>query len=56
VDELARGLTTLLAEDELRARLSARCREIAETEFSVDLQVQRYAGLYEELLDGSAAR
>jgi glycosyltransferase involved in cell wall biosynthesis len=56
VDELARGLTTLLGDDELRARLSARCREIAETEFSVDLQVQRYAGLYEELLDGSAAR
>jgi glycosyltransferase involved in cell wall biosynthesis len=56
VDELARGLTTLLGDEELLARLSARCREVAETEFSVDLQVQRYAGLYEELLDGTPAR
>jgi glycosyltransferase involved in cell wall biosynthesis len=56
VDDLARGLTTLLGDEELLARLSVRCREIAETEFSVDLQVQRYAGLYEELLDGSPAR
>jgi glycosyltransferase involved in cell wall biosynthesis len=56
VDDLARGLTTLLADEQLLARLSARCREVAETEFSVDLQVQRYAGLYEELLDGSPAR
>jgi glycosyltransferase involved in cell wall biosynthesis len=56
VDGLARGLTTLLGDEELLARLSARCREVAETEFSVDLQVQRYAGLYEELLDGSPTR
>ncbi len=56
IDDLARGLTTLLGDEELLARLSVRCREIAETEFSVDLQVQRYAGLYEELLDGSPAR
>jgi glycosyltransferase involved in cell wall biosynthesis len=56
VDDLAGGLTTLLGDEELLARLSARCREVAETEFSVDLQVQRYAGLYEELLDGSPAR
>jgi glycosyltransferase involved in cell wall biosynthesis len=55
VDDLARGLTTLLGDEELLARLSARCRDVAETEFSVDLQVQRYAGLYEELLDGSPA-
>jgi glycosyltransferase involved in cell wall biosynthesis len=56
VDGLARGLTTLLGDEELLARLSARCRDVAETEFSVDLQVQRYAGLYEELLDGSPTR
>jgi glycosyltransferase involved in cell wall biosynthesis len=56
IDELARALTTLLGDEDLLARLSARCREVAETEFSVDLQVQRYAGLYEELLDGAAAR
>jgi glycosyltransferase involved in cell wall biosynthesis len=56
VDGLASGLTTLLGDEQLLARLSARCREVAETEFSVDRQVERYAGLYEELLDGSPAR
>jgi glycosyltransferase involved in cell wall biosynthesis len=56
VDGLASGLTTLLGDEQLLARLSARCREVAETEFSVDRQVERYAGLYEELLDGSPTR
>jgi glycosyltransferase involved in cell wall biosynthesis len=52
---LAGGLTTLLGDSELRARLARRCREIAESEFSVDLQVDRYVGLYEELLDAEQA-
>jgi glycosyltransferase involved in cell wall biosynthesis len=56
VDELARGLTTLLGDSELRERLSRRCREVAETEFAVDVQVQRYAALYEELVAEPAAR
>jgi glycosyltransferase involved in cell wall biosynthesis len=55
VDDLAGGLTTLLGDPELRARLARRCREIAESEFSVDLQVDRYVGLYEELLDAEQA-
>jgi glycosyltransferase involved in cell wall biosynthesis len=50
VDELARGLETLLADDELLARLSRRCREVAEQEYSVELQVKRYVDLYEEVL------
>jgi len=56
VDDLARGLTTLLGDSELLARLSHRCREVAETEFAVQQQVERYASLYEELAVGAPAR
>ena len=56
VDGLAQGLTTLLGDDELLARLSRRCREVAETEFSVDVQVERYSSLYEEVRAEPAAR
>jgi glycosyltransferase involved in cell wall biosynthesis len=49
VEDFAQGLTTLLGDEELLARLSRRCREVAETEFAVDRQVERYASLYEEL-------
>jgi len=47
VDELAKGLRTLLSDGELLERLSRRCREVAEREYSVDLQVRRYVDLYE---------
>jgi glycosyltransferase involved in cell wall biosynthesis len=56
VDDLARGLTTLLGDSELLARLSRRCREVAETEFAVQQQVERYSALYEELAVGPPAR
>ena len=56
VDDLARGLTTLLGDSELLGKLSRRCREVAETEFAVDVQVERYAALYEELVGEPAAR
>jgi glycosyltransferase involved in cell wall biosynthesis len=56
VDDLARGLTTLLGESELLARLSRRCREVAETEFAVQQQVERYVALYEELAVDQSAR
>ena len=56
VDDLARGLTTLLGDSELLERLSRRCREVAETEFAVQQQVERYASLYEELAVGPPAR
>jgi glycosyltransferase involved in cell wall biosynthesis len=46
VADLARGLQTVLDGD----CYEARCRETAEAEFSVELQVQRYVELYEELL------
>ena len=50
VDSLAEGLATLLADDELIAKLSARCREVATREYGVDLQVSRYVELYDEVL------
>ena len=56
VDDLARGLTTLLGDSELLAKLSRRCREVAETEFAVQQQVERYSALYEELAVGPPAR
>ncbi len=56
VDDLARGLTTLLGDSELLTRLSRRCREVAETEFAVQQQVERYSALYEELAVGPPAR
>jgi glycosyltransferase involved in cell wall biosynthesis len=49
-DDLARGLATLLADDELLDRLGRRCREVAEQEFPIELQVERYVALYEELV------
>src|SRR5919205_822955 len=48
VDDLARGLETVLADAE---RFAHRCREVAEREFSVDVQVRRYVALYEHVLD-----
>jgi glycosyltransferase involved in cell wall biosynthesis len=56
VDDLARGLTTLLGDSQLLERLSRRCREVAETEFAVQQQVERYASLYEELAVGPPTR
>lgn len=47
-NDLARGIATLLEDDELRERLSRRCREVAENELSIELQVRRYAELYED--------
>jgi glycosyltransferase involved in cell wall biosynthesis len=47
VDDLARGLRVVLEDHD---RYAARCREVAEEEFTVDLQVRRYVELYEDVL------
>jgi glycosyltransferase involved in cell wall biosynthesis len=47
---LAEGVRTLLHDDELRARLSRRCRELAEEEFGSELEASRFAALYAELV------
>lgn len=52
VTDLARGVATLLDDQKLLERLRRRCREVAEGEFPVELQVRRYVALYEELLAG----
>jgi glycosyltransferase involved in cell wall biosynthesis len=48
VADLARGLQTVLDGD----GFGPRCRETAEAEFSIELQVRRYLAVYEELLHG----
>jgi glycosyltransferase involved in cell wall biosynthesis len=52
VEAFADGLRTLLGDRELLARLSERCRRVALEEYGVDLQVRRYAELYEAVLAG----
>jgi glycosyltransferase involved in cell wall biosynthesis len=47
---LAEGVRALLHDEELRARLSRRCRELAEQEFGAELEASRFAELYEELV------
>ena len=48
--QLAEGIRLLLEDDALRARIGARAREVAEAEYSSELQARRFAGLYEELV------
>jgi len=49
ITDFARGLRSVLdATDSFRER----CRHVAEEEYSADLQVRRYVGVYERVLDG----
>lgn len=52
VEALAGGLRTLLGDREQLARMARRCREVAVEEYGVELQVRRYAELYEDVLAG----
>jgi glycosyltransferase involved in cell wall biosynthesis len=47
VRDLRHALEVLLRDDALRARLGRRGRELAEREFSTEVQVDRYLALYE---------
>ncbi len=47
---LAKGIRTLLGDRELRERLGRRAREVAEQEYSAELEARRFAELYEELV------
>lgn len=47
---LADGIRRLLADDELRARLGAQARSVAEAEFGAAREARDFAALYEELL------
>lgn len=51
--DLARGITALLGDEHLRERMERRAREIAEDEYSVELQARRYVALYERALQSN---
>ena len=48
--DLAQGIKWVLSDRSRWIALSRRCRELAEGEYALDLQVSRYVGLYSELL------
>jgi glycosyltransferase involved in cell wall biosynthesis len=50
VESLATGIRTLLADDELRARLGRNARALAEQEWDSRVEAERFAALYEELV------
>jgi len=47
---LAGAIARLLGDDELRARLAAQARSVAEDEFGAEREAREFAALYEELL------
>jgi glycosyltransferase involved in cell wall biosynthesis len=49
--DMTRGILTLLEDDDLRARMRQRCREIAQAEYGLDLQVRRHVELYERAIE-----
>jgi glycosyltransferase involved in cell wall biosynthesis len=49
-EDLARGIKLLLTNRELRLRFGSRSREVALSEYSLDLQAKRFLSLYQEVL------
>lgn len=49
ISDMARGIIELLEDTELRARISEKCREIACSEYSLELQAKRYIKIYSQL-------
>jgi glycosyltransferase involved in cell wall biosynthesis len=49
-DDLARGITWVLEDEERWQGLSRRSREKVEEEFTLEVQAQAYIKLYEEIL------
>lgn len=54
-EDLARGIERIIEDDSLRSRMSLACRRIAETEYGVDLQADRFEQLYATLCRRSGA-
>jgi glycosyltransferase involved in cell wall biosynthesis len=48
--DFCNGIVTLLENDQLRQTMSANCRAIAITEYSLKLQAERYIKLYKQIL------
>ncbi|PSB59042.1 glycosyltransferase family 4 protein [Chamaesiphon polymorphus] len=51
--DLCNGIVELLKDDRLRQVMSVNCREIALAEYALHLQAQRYAELYQTILQQS---
>jgi glycosyltransferase involved in cell wall biosynthesis len=49
-EEMSQGITMLLEDDDLRERMSKNCRTTAVQEYSLEIEAQRYAALYQNLL------
>ena len=49
-DALAEGIRALLMDEALREKMSATCREVAQREFSTDVEAKRFVELYQEVL------
>lgn len=48
--DLAKGIQSLLDDSDLRSRMSHRCREVVEQEYSLGLQARRFLDLYREVI------
>jgi glycosyltransferase involved in cell wall biosynthesis len=46
-DDLSHGIQMLLEDEDLRIRMGISCRQVAEAEYSLELQVQRYLAVYQ---------
>ena len=55
IDDLARGISWVLEDEERLALLSQRARQKVETEFSQDREASRYAELYREMVAGDGS-
>jgi glycosyltransferase involved in cell wall biosynthesis len=53
VEDLAKGITWVLEDQERHKKLCDRARRKTEQEFTLELQANRYLSLYEKILDGS---
>jgi glycosyltransferase involved in cell wall biosynthesis len=51
VEDLEQGTLKLLTNPDLREQMSQNCRSLVETEYTQELQAQRFAQLYEKVID-----
>lgn len=49
VDDLVKGIELVLENNELRRTMSLHCRRVAESKFSLSLQIQHFRDLYQDL-------
>jgi glycosyltransferase involved in cell wall biosynthesis len=54
-DDLARAMRRILDDSDLARRLSLRCREVATSEYTLDVQARRYLELYESMVSQTVA-